>query len=132
MNKERKNLIVFGYGLAVILTFFAARGIWKHGADFGTFIFIAAAIIFASVTTMNYEILKPFYIRWMKVAHFIGTVVTTLLLSIIYYVMFGAFGIVLRLLGKDFLDMKLEPSRTSYWIAKEQKDFKKEDFLRQF
>jgi hypothetical protein len=49
-----------------------------------------------------------------------------------FYLIFGIAGIVLRLLGKDLLDQKIDPKAVSYWIDKDQVDFDKNNYTRQF
>ena len=66
------------------------------------------------------------------VAHFIGKIVFGILLSILFYFIFGITGIVLRLLRKDLLDEKLESERKSYWIKRKVEEFNKESYEKQF
>ncbi|MDP8211816.1 MAG: SxtJ family membrane protein [Candidatus Zapsychrus exili] len=122
MNKERKNLLVFGYGLTAILGFIGTRLYVKHG--FGTLsaILLFAALGFLAVSFTNVKNLKPFYIKWMKMAHFIGNIVTGILLSIVFYLAFGLVGIIIRLLKKDILHEKQDKAAESYWIKKKKED----------
>lgn len=133
MDKEKKNLLVFGYGLALIIGFF----LWRHAAKTGHFgvvslIFLSIAVVMAVVTALDYRLIKPVYKKWMVVAHLVGKCVTGLILSIIFYFIFGTVGLVLRLLGKDHLDRKLEPERPSYWIKRGTTGFDKASYEKQF
>ena len=58
----------------------------------------------------------------MKVAHFIGATITGLILSLMFYVIFGIVGIILRILRKDLLNERLEPEAQSYWIKRNAHD----------
>ena len=132
MDKEKKQLVVFGYGLAVILGLISTH-IWRHhgwhAAHSVLFLCIIALIL---VTTIQYRLLRPVYKQWMKVAHFIGSVITGLILSILFYLVFGIAGIVLRLMGKDLLGQKIDRDAHSHWISKDQTDFVKDHYTRQF
>jgi len=133
MDKEKKNLLVFGYGLAMIIGLIVWRHSVKHGAVgpiSSMFLVFAAGVLI--LTVINYKLIKPFYDKWMVVAHLIGTIIFGVLLSILFYLIFGISGIVLRLLRKDLLDQKLEPQRDSYWIKRDVKEFDKESYERQF
>jgi len=132
MDKQRKNLLVFGYGLAVILTFIGTRLGIKHGWSFLPCVLIAAAVCFAYLSRFGLDLLKPIYSGWMKVAHLIGEIITTIILSLLFFTMFGLVGIILRIIRKDLLDRKIETSRDSYWINREPEDFDKKNYLRQF
>ena len=131
MNQERKNLLVFGYGLVVIFLFLSLKGWYSHGWKLIYLVLMALAGIMFAITVYNLTLLKKIYTRWMKVAHVIGNIVTTVLLSILFYLLFGAIGIVLRLFGKDLLDQEMDKDRKSYWI-KEDIHFQKDSYKQQY
>jgi hypothetical protein len=116
MNKERKNLLVFGYGLALILTFFAVRLWLKYGCSPLKVALLVSAATILAVTLINVQWLKPVYTRWMIVGQHIGHVVSLIILSVIFYTLFGVTGMILRLLGKDILNQKIQKEAITYWI----------------
>ncbi len=132
MDKEQRDLKVFGYGLAVLLGIIAWRLIVKHVVGFWPSILGLTGIVLAAMTAIDYRFLKPLYEHWMKVARVIGMVVSTVVLSGIFFAVFGLVGIVLRLLRKDLLSRKIEPDKESYWIRRERMEFKKERYTQQF
>jgi len=132
MKNEKKNLLVFGYGLAVILSFFGIHHGLKHSFSFWPVVLCVLAGCFLIVTAMNYLLLKPVYKKWMVVAHAIGTVITTIILTVLFYTIFGVVGIILRILRKDLLNQKLDSSAQSYWIAHDSKKHEQDYYLQQF
>ena len=116
MDQQRKNLLVFGYGLALIFAFIGFR-IWKAhgwgGSHAALGILIVGLIV---VTALKTDALLYIYKPWMKVAGAIGHVMTIVILSVIFYCIFGVVGIILRLLRKDILDRTIDADRKSYWI----------------
>lgn len=132
MEQERKQLVVFGYGLAVISGIMAWRLSVKGAGNIIVFILIGIACGLAAVTAVDASRLKPFYKKWMAAAHVIGTLVTSVILVIIFYGMFGLIGIVLRLLKKDLLDRRIEPDAASYWHVREPREFHPQDYTAQF
>jgi hypothetical protein len=58
--------------------------------------------------------LRPVYFAWMSLAVVLGYFVSRIVLVIIYYLVATPTGLVMRLLGRDFLDRKLK-DRDSYW-----------------
>jgi hypothetical protein len=178
MDKEKKNLYGFGYGLALLIPFFVTmhnidhglkwwmvislfvlllfivtrmvsmKSIWniwavvlqvcvfafgiKQGFSNLSFVFLGLSILVLWVTFIKVEWLQPVYNQFIKVAHFIGKVITGLLLSIMFYCVFGIVGIVLRILGKDLLNRKVDHAASSHWISKDQIDFDKSHYTRQF
>jgi hypothetical protein len=60
-------------------------------------------------------IARPFYVVWYAVACTIGLVVSNLLLALVYYVVVTGTGLARRILGRHFLDVRLDRSRKTYW-----------------
>ena len=64
--------------------------------------------------------LRAVYLGWMMLALVLGLVVSTILLTIFFYLVITPMGLVARRAGKDFLSLKLDPAQASYWIRREQ------------
>lgn len=132
MEVKRKQLLVFGYGLPLILAFVALRLWIKHHFVVVPVCLGTAGLAVLALTLFRQDLLVPVYQVWMKGVGVIGMVLSTLVLSLFFYLVFGGAGIVLRLLGKDLLDRKLEPQRQSYWKHREKKPFDRERYTKQF
>lgn len=65
--------------------------------------------------------MKPLFIGLSIVAFPIGIVIGTLALGIVYYLMITPVGLFFRLIGRDSLERKLEPSQASYWIERKHR-----------
>lgn len=133
MGKEEKQLKVFGYGLAAILTFI----FFKYrpaigGPELIGALLTAAILTLTAVSFFHYRLLKGFYAGWMRVARVISICVTTVILSVIYFTLFSIVGILRRILGKDFLEERIKPQAVSYWVKKPQKAFEKKQYTKQF
>jgi hypothetical protein len=63
--------------------------------------------------------LKWIYVLWMTFAIVLGAIVSTILLTLLFYFVVTPIGLVARVAGKDFLSQKLEPNATSYWILRD-------------
>jgi hypothetical protein len=68
----------------------------------------------------------------MAVAHFIGNIITGIILSVLFYFVFGIAGLILRLLKKDLLDRRLDPGAASYWVKRPKVTFNQEQYTRQY
>jgi hypothetical protein len=64
--------------------------------------------------------LKLIYIGWMAMAFALGLIVSSILLTIFYYVVVTPIGLVARLVGKDFLSLKLDSKAQSYWVPRDK------------
>lgn len=132
MDKEKKNLRVFGYGLALILSVVFVN-LWRnHGLQWTHAVLLPGIVTLIFLTAFRRDLLNRFYVRWMQVAHVIGTVVTGVVLSVVFYVVFAPAGVILRLLGKDFLERKLDDHAASYWLERKQEDFNPQRYTQQF
>ena len=131
-KNEKKNLMVFGYGLAIILALIG-RHIYKHhGMGWIHGVLGVAILTLMVVTSVNYRWLLPFYKRWMQVAQAIGHVVTGIILSILFYGVFGVVGLILRLLRKDLLEEEIDHAQPTYWHKRPSKAFVPEDCTKQY
>jgi hypothetical protein len=57
----------------------------------------------------------PFYLLWYGVGCSIGLVVTNVIISAIYYLVFTPVGFALRTFGKDPMERAFQPEAKSYW-----------------
>jgi len=126
------RLLVFGYGLPVIFNWIATLHYLKHGVNNTSTVFYLLAVTVLLITIFHKKSLECIYHWWMKVAHFIGHVITSILLIIFYYLVFAPLGILFRIIRKDFLDRKISPEVSSYWIYRENKPFEPDQCKRQF
>ncbi len=76
--------------------------------------------------------LKYIYLAWMSLAIVLGFVVSNILLTVFFFVVITPIGFIARCSGKDFLGLKLDPKAASYWLPREKKLRKPEEYERQF
>ena len=65
---------------------------------------------------------KAIWQKWMKIGKIIGYYNTKLLLGLMFYTVFTLYGLIARLLKKDFLDLKIREDTRSYWKGKEKEN----------
>ena len=130
--KEKKNLCVFSYGLAIILSIVVLLHVRKNGWTIISCAFLTAAFVMVLITIVFPTWLKPIYQRWMWVAHGISFLVTVVGLSFLFYGIFAPIGILLRLLKKDFLDRSFDKMASSYWSQCEPPIIDVKRYIQQF
>ncbi len=79
----------------------------------------AIGVVLALVGTVAPMILKPLYYGWMSLAFTLGFVMTRVILTIFFFLVLTPVGLVMKLIGRDALERKLDPGAESYWIDKE-------------
>lgn len=67
-----------------------------------------------------------------RFGHVVGTAVTWLLLTLLYFLLFMPLGWFLRLRGKLRVTRDFDPRRPSYWVSLENRPVTPESYRRQF
>ena len=75
------------------------------------------SFIFLFLGLLNSTILTPLNKLWFKFGIFLGRIVSTLVMGIIFFFIVTPIGIIMRIIGKDLLDLKFNNNK-SYWIEK--------------
>ena len=78
---------------------------------------IIVSSIFLILGLLNSKILTPLNKLWFKFGIFLGTIVSPLIMGIIFFFVVTPIGLFMRLLGKDLLNLK-NNNKKSYWIKK--------------
>ncbi len=55
---------------------------------------------------------------WMKVGILMSKIVTPIVMGLIFYTTVTPIGLIMRLLGKDLLNVKRDPDVKSYWVER--------------
>jgi polyferredoxin len=66
--------------------------------------------------------LRWIYAGWMTVGLFLGHIVSTLILTGLFFLVVTPLGWVARLMGRDFLQRKKEPESDTYWQRRDAKE----------
>ena len=83
---------------------------------------LIVSIIFLALGLINSKILTPLNKLWFKFGILLGSVVSPIVMGIIYFGIVTPIGILLRLTGKDVLNLKRNENKKSYWIKKDKND----------
>ena len=78
---------------------------------------IIISIIFLILGLINSKILTPLNKLWFKFGIFLGKIISPLVMGIIFFLVVTPIGLLMRLSGKDLLNLKYN-SNKSYWIEK--------------
>jgi len=132
VSQEKKQLLVFGYGFALIFSFFAVKTGLKNSWGPSSILLLLLGAGFLIISIFFQPALLRLYRPWMKVVGFIGHIVSTVIYSVLFYIVFGIAGMILRLLKKDFLDRRIEADKDSYWEKKKTVLFNPKEYHRQF
>ena len=87
-----------------------------EGSDLRIWSLIISFIFFA-LGLINSNLLTPLNKLWFKFGLFLGKIISPLIMGFIFFVVVTPIGIIMRLLGKDLLNLKYNKKK-SYWIEK--------------
>ncbi len=131
LKPSPKELRKFGLTMGTVLFLIAVYIFIKRDADISYF-FAGFSIIFIIGAALKPAGLLIAYKLWMSLAICLSWVMTRVILGVLFYVGFTAIKVIAKIAGKEFLDLKIDKNRKSYWIKREQKEFDKSTFERQF
>jgi hypothetical protein len=106
----------FGFVLVAACLIIAALSYWAHGRAYLYWSVAGAAILVISLAMPR--LLAPAKRLWLKLGKLLHVVVSPVILSVVYVLVFIPAGAVIRLFGKDLLGLKRNPKVTSYWVSR--------------
>ena len=78
---------------------------------------VIISFIFLVLGLFNSKILTPLNKYWFKFGIFLGKIISPMIMGIIFFLVVTPTGLIMRLLGRDVLNLKYNKSQ-SYWIEK--------------
>jgi len=78
---------------------------------------LIVSLIFLILGLINSNILTPLNRLWFKFGIFLGKIVSPIILGAIFFLIVTPTGLLLRLFGKDVINLKYNKDN-SYWIKK--------------
>ena len=75
------------------------------------------SLSFLILGLLNSKILTPLNRFWYKFGIFLGKIISPLIMGIIFFLVVTPIGLIMRLFGKDLLNLKYNTNK-SYWIEK--------------
>ena len=113
IKSDKSALRTFGITVGLILMIIAGFLFWKGKEIFYIFFTLGVALCFLGFTIPYF--LKPIYWIWMIFATILGWVMTRVILSLLFYVILTPIGLIARLFGKQFVELRWDKSQESYW-----------------
>ena len=75
------------------------------------------SLIFLILGILNSKILSPLNKIWFKFGILLGKIISPIVMGIIFFLVVTPIGLIMRLFGKDVLNLKYNDYK-SYWIKK--------------
>ena len=130
INASKKDLRSFGFMIGIFFLIIAGFLIYKNKESFQIFLYIAGSFI--GLGLLIPTSLKPIYIFWMAFSAILGWIMTRLILSLLFYVIITPIGVLLKIIGKDLLELKKRAINESYWNKRDKDLEKNQNLEKQF
>ena len=108
----------------VFFTVFLIIAIWPllNGYEIRYWSLIIS-IVFLILGILNSKILTPLNKIWFKIGILLGNVISPIVMSIIFFLVVTPTSFIMKILGKDLLNLK-KNTKNSYWIEKQNQNSK--------
>ena len=130
IKSEKSDLRKFGITVGTILMIIAGFLFWNEKESFQIFLKVGTILFVLGIAIP--VILKPIYWIWMIFATILGWIMTRVILSLLFYVIFTLIGLILRSFGKQFIELKWDKTDSTYWNYRSGYEFEKEKYEKQF
>ncbi len=129
-STDIKQIRKFGLIALIFFGCLCALGIWLE-KPLPTYLFGTLSALGFGFILFPHQ-LRPVFVAWLKIAHLIGRVVTTLMLTLAYYLVITPAALIKRIFGGTPLPVKPDKNVTSYWVTRKEAVQSKEQFLKRF
>ena len=129
-STDVKQIRKFGLVAVVFFGSLCALGIWRE-KPLATYIFGALSALGIGFILIPIQ-LSPVFAAWMKMAHFVGRVITILILTLAYYFVITPTALIKRSFSGPVLPVKPDKDVLSYWVTREEPAQPKERFLKRY
>jgi len=106
------------FGL-VFFVIFILIALWPLLSDGNIRIWsVIVSIIFLILGLLNSKILTPLNKLWMRFGILLGKIVSPIVMGIVYFGVVTPIGLIMKLFGKDILNLKIDKNKNTYWSPK--------------
>lgn len=130
IKSSKKELKKFGILFCIVLSIWGGIFFWR-GKSYYSYFFIVS-VIFLSIGLVFPLLLWPIHKIWMSIAIVWGWFIGKVILVVLFYGVFAPTGLLMRLFGKRFLDLKFDKEAKTYWIKKDKEKVSKASYEWQF
>jgi hypothetical protein len=123
---ERK----FGLTFAVVFFLLTAVWVWRGNTFWPAALTAALAFMATAVFAPNW--LRPLNRAWMRFGLMLHSIISPVMLFVLFYIVVTPVGVVARLAGKDFLRLKFDAEADTYWIDRRPPGPKPDSMRNQF
>ena len=108
------------FGLLFFVVFLII-GLWplKNGENLNIY-FITASVVFLILGLLNSKLLTPLNKSWIKLGEILGIIIAPIVMALVYFVILTPVSFIVRMFGKDLLNLKFLKEKETYWIKRKK------------
>ncbi len=80
---------------------------------------IIVGILFLLISYTKPKILQPLNSAWIRLGELLGKLIAPIVMALIYFVLITPLSLIIKLFGKDLLNIKFN-KKVSYWIDRKK------------
>lgn len=126
----KRELRKFGLTLGLVFGLIGVFLLWQQKETFLYFIVSAAVLSLLGIIAPT--LLLYLYKIWMSIARAMSWFNTIVILSIIFFLILTPIALIMRLFGKQFIELRWDKSVKSYWNYRESSVTRRADYEKQF
>jgi len=94
---------------------------WRYFAHHQLIIWLlTAGIMLVLIAVIIPQILTPLRLVWDKTGNVLGLINSSIILFLLYFLVITPVGFIMRILGKNNLDLRFDPGVPTYWKPAKQ------------
>src|SRR5215813_6648491 len=120
-SSRRKPQMSTDRSFGIVFTvFFLLLGLWplRKGGPIRWWC-VAIVVAFAAIVLMCPAVLHPLNLVWAKLSLLLARVVNPIVIGLLFFLVITPVALIIRLLGKDPLRLRFDPSAISYWLPRQ-------------
>tara|TARA_B100001063_G_scaffold244537_1_gene277548 strand:+ start:730 stop:1113 length:384 start_codon:yes stop_codon:yes gene_type:complete len=117
INKKKKNR---SFGILFFIVFFIIGLYPVYVGNSVNIYLILLSILFLVLGILNSKILTPLNIAWLKLGELLGVFISPIIMALIYFLILTPISLIVRIFGKDLLNIKFNSSSKTYWIKRKK------------
>jgi len=115
MNSNRS------FGLVFFVVFLVVA-LWSFDGDLNKIkrIPFSISLIFLILGIVNSKILTPLNRLWFKFGYFLGSIISPIMMGLVFFLVVTPTGLIMRFFKKDLLNKKYDEKKKTYWIKRDK------------
>jgi hypothetical protein len=130
IKSSKRDVRKFAIIVGLLLLLMSGFLLWKEKTSFQLILIIGIILLAGGVALPT--IFKPIYWVWMVFAAILSWVMTRVILSVVFFLALTPTGLISRMCGKQFLELKWDNSEDTYWDYRSADKNNLESYEKQF